>query len=51
MVYWFSIIMLTMEADNKFKQAIEQSRGQTLSFYGVNPHFQNGVVERRIREL
>ena len=38
-------------ADNKFKKSIEQSRGQTLSFCGVNAHFQNGVAERRIREL
>ena len=38
-------------ADNKFRQAVNQVRGQTLSFCGVNAHFQNGVAERRIREL
>jgi hypothetical protein len=37
-------------ADNKFRQAVA-SRGQTLSFCGVNAHFQNGIAERRIREL
>ena len=37
-------------ADNKFRNAIEDS-GQTLTFCGVNAHFQNGVAERRIREL
>jgi hypothetical protein len=37
-------------ADNKWRQAVADS-GQTLSFCGVNAHFQNGVAERRIREL
>jgi len=37
-------------ADNKFRQAVITSR-QTLSFCGVNAHFQNGMAERRIREL
>ena len=38
-------------ADNKFRESIDQTPGQTLSFCGVNAHFQNGVAERRIREL
>jgi hypothetical protein len=37
-------------ADNKFREAVAL-RHQTLSFCGVNAHFQNGVAERRIREL
>jgi hypothetical protein len=37
-------------ADNLFRQAVAR-KGQTLSFCGVNAHFQNGVAERRIREL
>jgi hypothetical protein len=37
-------------ADNKFREAVRQ-KGQTLTFCGVNAHFQNGVAERRIREL
>jgi hypothetical protein len=37
-------------ADNKFREAVAK-QGQTLSFCGVNAHFQNGVAERRIREL
>lgn len=32
-------------ANNKFREAIA-SRHQTLSFCGVNTHFQNGVAER-----
>jgi hypothetical protein len=28
-----------------------KKEGQTISFCGVNAHFQNGVVERRIRDL
>jgi hypothetical protein len=31
------------------KDVTEQ--GQTISFCGVNAHFQSGVAERRIREL
>jgi hypothetical protein len=43
-------------ADNKFRKAVPDSghvpdSGQTLSFCGVNAHFQNGIAERRIREL
>lgn len=37
-------------ADNKFKQAINDAH-QTISFCGVNAHFQNGIAERKIREL
>jgi hypothetical protein len=37
-------------ADNKFCEAVAQ-KGQSLTFCGVNAHFQNGVAERRIREL
>lgn len=37
-------------ADNQFCKAIKDAK-QTLSFCGVNAHFQNGVAERRIREL
>jgi hypothetical protein len=37
-------------ADNMFREAVA-SKHQTLSFCGVNAHFQNGVAERRIREL
>jgi hypothetical protein len=37
-------------ADNKFRKAVADA-GQTLTFCGVNAHFQNGVAERRIREL
>lgn len=37
-------------ADNKFRKAVSDNR-QTISFCGVNAHFQNGVAERRIREL
>jgi hypothetical protein len=37
-------------ADNKFRKAVNTSK-QTLSFCGVNAHFQNGLAERRIREL
>ena len=38
-------------ADNKFRKSIDKTRGQTLTFCGVNAHFQNGVAKRRIREL
>jgi hypothetical protein len=37
-------------ADNKFRKAVANAR-QTLSFCGVNAHFQNGMAERRVREL
>jgi hypothetical protein len=37
-------------ADNLFRKAVADA-GQTLSFCGVNAHFQNGIAERRIREL
>jgi hypothetical protein len=37
-------------ADNKFKAHVA-SQNQTLTFCGVNADFQNGLAERRIREL
>ena len=37
-------------ADNKWRKACADN-SQRLTFCGVNAHFQNGVAERRIREL
>jgi hypothetical protein len=37
-------------ADNLWLADIAQ-RGQSISFCGVNAHFQNGVAEKRIRDL
>ena len=37
-------------AEKLFKQAVEASN-QTISFCGVNAHHQNGIAERRIRDL
>jgi hypothetical protein len=37
-------------ADNAWKQSCEASR-QRLTFCGVNANFQNGIVERAIRDL
>jgi hypothetical protein len=37
-------------ADNAFMQLVAES-GQTLSFCRVNAHFQNGIAEKRIRNL
>ena len=37
-------------AERKFRDHVD-SRNQTISFCGVGAHFQNGVAERRIREL
>ena len=37
-------------ADNAFIKDVEQ-QGQTLTFCGVNAHFQNGIAEKRIRDL
>jgi hypothetical protein len=37
-------------ADNAFKQHCEQSN-QTISYCGVNAHFQNGVGERAIQDI
>ena len=36
--------------DKDFKQAI-QDAGQSISYCGVNVHFQNGRAEKRIRDL
>ena len=37
-------------ADNAFKDSA-QSNNQTISYCGVNAHFQNGIAEKRIRDL
>ena len=37
-------------AENKFMAAVKEA-GQTITFCGVNAHFQNSVAERRIRTL
>ena len=37
-------------ADNTFIQDCK-TQGQSLSYCGVNAHFQNGIAERRIRDL
>jgi len=37
-------------ADNAYMQDVKQ-QGQTISFCGVNAHFQNGIAEKRIRDL
>ena len=37
-------------ADTKFKLAVQEA-GQSISFSGVNAHWQNGLAERRIRDL
>jgi hypothetical protein len=37
-------------ADNDFRQAVQGKR-QTISFCGVNAHWQNGRAEKRIRDL
>jgi hypothetical protein len=37
-------------AENKFMEAVKEA-GQTITFCGVNAHFQNAVAERRIRTL
>jgi hypothetical protein len=37
-------------ADNGFVNAVNKQQ-QTISFCGVNAHFQNGIAEKRIRDL
>jgi hypothetical protein len=37
-------------ADNGFMNAVKQQQ-QTISFCGVNAHFQNVIAEKRIRDL
>jgi hypothetical protein len=37
-------------ADNAFRADVEDKR-QTISYCGVNAHFQNGIAEKRIRDL
>ena len=37
-------------ADNNFPNHVQRS-GQSLTFCGVNAHWQNGVVEKAIRDV
>ena len=37
-------------ADNAFQQSLTQE-GQTITYCGVNAHFQNGKAETRIRDI
>jgi hypothetical protein len=37
-------------ADNAFKNSCS-AKGQRLTLYGVNTHFQNGIAEKAIRDL
>lgn len=37
-------------ADNAFINHVKE-QGQTISYCGVNAHFQNGIAEKRIRDL
>jgi hypothetical protein len=37
-------------ADNAFLKGVEL-QGQTITFCGVRAHFQNGIAEKRIRDL
>lgn len=37
-------------ADNLFLKSVKDNK-QTISFCGVNAHFQNGIAEKRIRDL
>ena len=37
-------------ADNAFKDSVKQMN-QSISYCGVNAHFQNGIAEKRIRDL
>jgi hypothetical protein len=37
-------------ADNAYLDHVTKS-GQTISYCGVNAHFQNGIAEKRIRDL
>ncbi len=37
-------------ADNLFREAVQQS-GQSITYCGVGAHHQNGIAERRIRDL
>jgi hypothetical protein len=38
-------------ASKAFRKEVQQTPNQTISFCGVNAHHQNGVAERRIRDL
>ena len=37
-------------ADKAFMQDVAKN-GQTISFCSINAHFQNGIAEKRIRDL
>jgi hypothetical protein len=37
-------------SDNLFLERVKD-KGQTISFCGVNAHFQNGIAEKKIRDL
>jgi hypothetical protein len=37
-------------ADNDFMNTVKKQQ-QTISFCGVNAHFQNGIAEKRMRDL
>ena len=37
-------------ADNMWLKDVEE-QGQTISYCGVNAHYQNGIAEKRIRDL
>eukprot|EP00978_Attheya_sp_CCMP212_P016887 scaffold44584_cov79-Attheya_sp.AAC.1 len=37
-------------ADNLFRNDVTE-KGQTVSYCGVNAHWQNGIAEKRIRDL
>lgn len=38
-------------ADKMFVEDVEHTKGQSISYCGVNAHFQNGKAEKRIRDL
>ena len=45
-----SNITIAIIADNAFKNSV-QDNNQTILYCEVNVHFQNGIVEKRIRDL
>jgi hypothetical protein len=52
----FGIVICNYHADNgRFAECLfldhAESHGQTVSSCGVNAHFQNGIAEKRIRDL
>ena len=38
-------------AENKFRQVVSESLHQTIFYCGINAHHQNGVADKRIRDL